>query len=430
MDKACGIVAEYNPFHNGHLHCLQEAKRLTGLPVIAVMSGSIMQRGEPAFMDKWTRARLAAICGADLVLELPAAFSLRSAQYFAQSAVSVLRACGIVTALACGVENPGYPFQALAQATVAPQFQTQLRNYLKNGLSYAAAMEKALLAAAVPDDAANHAISLGAAAKPKPLTAFSSPNDILALEYSKALLGTGIAAHYIRRTDSGYNSSDISAAENYASASAIRRACLDGSYTAAARLTPAPVAAMLAKASHNKYGYDERLLWQLLCYRLRLLTPEEIVARCTCSEGLENTLKQLQNCRSLAEALQKASSSRNSASRLRRLLLQLLFDRPRRVFEQQEPAYLRVLAFNEAGRGLLRQIKRAAALPVITKLGRSPWRGQSQAFKEQLKLDIAASDLWALLQEPQQDTGSDYYISPAYIKETILTQKKNQYTPK
>ena len=85
---ATGIVAEYNPFHNGHLYHLQQAKKITGQPVIVVMSGSFMQRGEPACADKWLRAELACSQGADLILELPAVFSLRSAQFFAHGAIS------------------------------------------------------------------------------------------------------------------------------------------------------------------------------------------------------------------------------------------------------------------------------------------------------------------------------------------------------
>ncbi len=101
MEKinATGVVAEYNPFHNGHLYQIQKAKAITGQPVIAVMSGSFMQRGEPAFLSKWLRAALACANGVDLVLELPCAFSLRSAQYFAQGAVRLLQATGCVKSL-------------------------------------------------------------------------------------------------------------------------------------------------------------------------------------------------------------------------------------------------------------------------------------------------------------------------------------------
>ena len=97
--KAVGIVAEYNPFHNGHRHHLQTTKNLTNLPVIAVMSGSFMQRGEPAFLDKWQRARLAVQNGVDLVVELPTAFSLRSAEFFASGAVQIMQAMGCVSHL-------------------------------------------------------------------------------------------------------------------------------------------------------------------------------------------------------------------------------------------------------------------------------------------------------------------------------------------
>lgn len=104
--QATGIVAEYNPFHKGHLHHLQRTKEITGQPVIVVMSGSFMQRGEPAFLSKWVRARLAAENGADLVIELPASFSLRSAEYFASGAVQLLQATGIVNTLSCGARLP------------------------------------------------------------------------------------------------------------------------------------------------------------------------------------------------------------------------------------------------------------------------------------------------------------------------------------
>lgn len=403
--KACGIVAEYNPFHNGHLHHLREAKRLTGLPVIAVMSGSIMQRGEPAFLDKWTRARLAALCGADLVLELPAAFSLRSAQYFAQGAVRLLQATGLVSALACGAETSGADFPALATLALSPSFQECLRRHIQSGLSYAAAMEKALQ----EQDAGG-----------RQLHSLRFPNDILALEYSKALHGSGIAPYYIQRTDAGYTSdaleniscSAINNAELCVSASTVRRVCREKRPELLSSLTPPAVAACLQKAT----GYDARLLWQLLCWRLRLLTPAAIAARCLCSEGLENVLKQMQNCSSLEAALAQAASARCPASRLRRLLLQLLLDKPRAYFLQQQPAYLRVLAFNGTGRSLLRQMKHTATLPVITKLGRNIMQERSEAFCQQLELELAASDLLALLQNPQQNAGSDFLTSPACVQ--------------
>ena len=204
--QATGIIAEYNPFHNGHLYHIQETKRLTQQPVIVVMSGSFMQRGEPAVLSKWQRASCAVQGGADLVLELPCVFTLRSAEFFAKGAVQLLAATGCVNTLACGTEHPQSDFKAAASLACSAEAQARLRKLLQNGLSYAQAWEKIL--------GAN--------------TAFRSPNDILALEYTKALLQTSadIQPLYLQRTDEGYNSTTIG--NSIASASAIRRAMADG----------------------------------------------------------------------------------------------------------------------------------------------------------------------------------------------------------
>ena len=197
MQQAAGIIAEYNPFHNGHLYHLQQTKEKTNLPVIIIMSGSIMQRGEPAFLDKWTRARLAVANGADLVIELPAAFSLRSAQYFAAGAVALLQACGCVSTLSCGTENPATDFAALASALTSSECSKLLQERLKRGLSYAAASEQVLQQLTGQD------------------IRLDTPNDILALEYSKALLRTDIKPIFIRRRHADYNDTVISEAQRY-----------------------------------------------------------------------------------------------------------------------------------------------------------------------------------------------------------------------
>lgn len=385
--QAAGIVAEYNPFHNGHLYHVQKTKSMTGLPVIAVMSGSFMQRGEPAFLNKWLRAELACANGVDLVLELPCAFSLRSAQYFAQGAVRTLEATGCVASLACGVETADRDFAALAERLADSAVQSQIRRLIQNGCGYAAACAQAA-------------------------DGISLPNDILALEYCKALRRSPIKPLWLQRQDQGYNSTEISG--NMASASAIRQALLQGD-VAWCQAVPSNVGAALTAA---RPGCDRQLLWQLLRYRLRLLTPGQIAERCQCSEGLENLLKQAAECSSADEALRRCVNKRYSAGRIRRLLCQLLFDKPRSLWEQQQPAYLRVLAFNDTGRQLLKIMKRTARLPIITKLGRAPAQNRSDAFAQQLELDLAATDLWSLLQYDGNfnKTGNDFLLSPRYIK--------------
>ncbi|EJW93160.1 protein containing DUF795, partial [gut metagenome] len=188
-------------------------------------------------------------------------------------------------------------------------------------------------------------------------------------EYSKALLNSTIHAIYLRRTDAGYNIRSIDS--TIASATAIR-----ADYKAQGSLwqhaVPANVKQFLMQ---NAAGYDEQLLWQLICYRLRILDAPAIAQYCQCSEGMENLLKQAVNCTSLAEALAAISQKRYPASRLRRTMLQLLLNRPRCCYEQTQPAYIRVLAFNDVGRQLLKECKAKAALPIITKLGKNPAQG-------------------------------------------------------
>lgn len=389
--QAVGIVAEYNPFHNGHLHHLEETKKLTSLPVIAVMSSSFMQRGEPAFMDKWQRARLAVENGVDLVLELPASFSLRSAEFFARGAVNILEATGCVTKLSCGTENPTTNFLELAKLVTSNQFSTVLQENLNQGLPYAAAYEKALQ-------------TLAGTSK------LNTPNDILALEYSKALLNTNITPLFIQREASNYNDETIEG--SIASATAIRKAFLENKISVLKNAVPKNV--WLALEKHN--ALNEKLLWNLVSYRLRLLTASEIASRCQCTEGLENLLKQAANCTSLEEAVTLCSNKRYPIARIRRLFMQLLLDKERCYLEQTAPAYIRVLAFSDVGRQLLKVMKETARLPIITKLGKNPTNGQSLAFTQQLELELAASDVLALIQNTPSPVGSDFLTSPYYFQ--------------
>lgn len=395
MINATGIIAEYNPFHNGHLYQLREAARLTAQPIIVVMSASFMQRGEPACLNKWLRAQLAVANGAALVLELPTNFSLRSAQFFASGAVQLFKATGCVSALACGVESPTIDFNSLAKNIMSPQAQQEIRKHLSEGKSYAVACN----------------MVLG--------NSFDKPNDILALEYTKALVNTNIKTFFIKRLDDGYNNRAITGVMS--SATAIRQA-LKNNDECWRQAVPASVAQALQEGHP---GYDEQLLWQLLRYRLRMLSVDDIADACQCSEGLENLLKQSAGCATLAQALQLCTSKRYTTSRIRRLFMQLLIDVPRWRWEEKSPAYLRVLAFNDTGRQLLKQMKASATLPIITGLTKN-WRyrlshlplRQQQIYTRQLELELKVTELWSLLQlNPALNrTGNDLLISPAYVK--------------
>ena len=416
MITATGIIAEYNPFHNGHLYQLREATRLTGQPVVVAMSASFMQRGEPACLSKWLRARLAVENGAALVLELPTAFSLRSAQFFASGGVQLLAATGSVNTLSCGVESPELDFGALAQRITSDAAQGRIRSLLSQGKSYAAACAAVLSEA---QQEAGVTAMQASSNEGKAFAGLTKPNDILALEYAKALQATDIKPLFIERRGDGYNDREISG--TMSSATAIRQA-LNNSNDGWQQAVPASVRQALLD---NAPGYDAALLWQLLRYKLRLMSVDAIADACQCSEGLENLLKDATACPSFAEALQLCTSKRYTTSRIRRLFMQLLLDVPRWRWEDNAPAYLRVLAFNDTGRQLLKQMKSTASLPIITGLYRNwPQRlqhlsmRQQQIYTQQLELELKATELWSLLQlNPDLNRyGNDYLISPSYVK--------------
>ena len=417
MIHATGIIAEYNPFHNGHLYQLREATRLTGQPVVVAMSASFMQRGEPACLSKWLRARLAVENGAALVLELPTAFSLRSAQFFASGGVQLLAATGSVNTLSCGVESPELDFGALAQRITSDAAQGRIRSLLSQGKSYAAACA-AVLGEAQQEDGVT--AMQASSNEGKAFAGLTKPNDILALEYAKALQATDIKPLFIERRGDGYNDREISG--TMSSATAIRQA-LNNSNDGWQQAVPASVRQALLD---NAPGYDAALLWQLLRYKLRLMSVDAIADACQCSEGLENLLKDAAACPSFAEALQLCTSKRYTTSRIRRLFMQLLLDVPRWRWEDNAPAYLRVLAFNDTGRQLLKQMKSTASLPIITGLYRNwPQRLQhlqlrhQQIYSHQLLLELRATELWSLLQlNPSLNrSGNDFLTSPAYVKQ-------------
>lgn len=384
--QAVGIVAEYNPFHNGHALHIRKTKEHFNEPIITVMSGSFVQRGEPAFLDKWTRARLAILGGANLVIELPTSFSLRSAEFFARGSIDLLNATGLVENISCGAEHPENNFSELAQTYYSRETQNLIKEYLKEGLSYAAASEKAIK------------------------QSLSSPNDILAFEYAKACLKSGLKLHTIEREGSGYNDRDINP---LSSASAIREAYNEGSMNMISCSMPTFVLDVL---QNIQAGYSKNRLWQLIQYSLVTKTPEEIAQITECSEGLENLLKKSEIAMSLDEALKICSSKRYSTSRIRRLFIQMLFNKHVSHIQQISPSYIRILAFDDTGRELLKEMKSKSILPIINKLGQHPAQGQSNAFRESIELDIAATNIRELVANANPQLSKDFLISPLYIK--------------
>ncbi|MEG2765296.1 MAG: nucleotidyltransferase family protein [Acidaminococcaceae bacterium] len=408
MDKqhAIGIIAEYNPFHNGHSWQLQQAQLAFGQrPILAVMSGNFMQRGTPALADKWARAALAVANGVDLVLELPTIFACRSAEHFARGAVQTLIATGCVSSLAFGCETEDYALLNQA-ANFSLENEGLLKAQLQQGHSYAAANQQVL-----------------AQLDPRLALISKSPNNILALEYLKQLTlnNSSIQPLPQKRHEAHYHDELIGG--GIASATAIRKEIFAQGFTPLVQKAVAPTtyATLQELSQAHRLGINEQTLELVSLFTLRSLTAPAILSACECSEGLENKFHAAAGACSLAAVLAQVKSKRYPASRIQRLLLQLLLSTPTLSFKQaltSSPSYLRVLAFNDTGRQLLKTMQTTATLPVLTKLGRHVLTDNKKSadFINALQLDITATNLYNFLQNKNFGYATDYTTSPLYCK--------------
>ena len=412
--RAVGIIAEYNPFHNGHLLHVAEARRASGLDaVVAVMSGQFVQRGEPAVFDKWSRAEMAVAGGVDLVVELPVAFAVRSAQFFAAGGVRLLAALGVVDKLCFGAEHPdAATLSTLAAATEDACVTLELRRRLGGGETYAAALGRTL-----------------AAHTGLPAAVVASPNNILAVEYVRAIAryAPDMVPLPIARRGAGYH--DTSIQGPIASATAVRQALLAGDMARAeAALPPASrvIAAALTASGRGPVSWED--FTPLALAALRRAPLAELGSLPEVSEGLEYKLKDAGREAGDAAALWALlKSKRYPRTRLQRLLVHALLASRKAdlaAWDECGPLYARVLAFGDRGRVLLRAMESAARVPVVTKTthfldGSRAACGPLPPPQAMLALDVAASDLYCLgMANPVwRRGGEDFRHSPRYMPE-------------
>lgn len=349
MRPAAGIIAEYNPFHLGHAHQLAALREALGpdCAVAAVMSGSFVQRGEPAILRKHARAEAAVRCGVNLVLELPAVYAVAPAETFAGGGAALLQAAGVFTHLCFGSESGDIDsLRAAAACLDSGACRTALRRLLGEGVTFAAARQ-----AAVREQAGPAADRLG------------TPNDNLAVEYLLALrrLGSSLEPLAVRRVGAGH---DSSAEDPFPSASLLRRKMLTGESwrqgvpEAAAAIAAAELSAGRGPASLKQ---GERSVLAVL----RGLRAEDFLPYDGGGEGLYRRFAQaVREGGSLEEVLALCKTRRYPMARLRRMALAACLRLPP---PPAEPPYLRVLAADRIGCALLGEMRKRAALPVITK---------------------------------------------------------------
>lgn len=329
--KFCAVVCEYNPFHNGHRYQLEQIRKLSGCDkILCLMSGNFTQRGEIAVLHKNIRARQAVECGADVVLELPAAFAVSPAELFAGGAVHILSSIPDVNALAFGCESgTEEDFLHAAKATLSEdkQFKTALKENMKDGTSYVKARTQAVLSLNTDIDEA----------------LLTSPNNILGVEYCRAILSSGakIKPLPIPRVGGGY--ADVALFKNFSSATALREA-LKAPDKKTLKLLKGNLPANVLRdlSDYRETSYKQAALCALL-----LKEAEEVMKCPDCSEGLENRLRSMVKSNpSYDVALGKVVSKRYTLSRLKRILLQNFLGLERKSVKDflESPLYCKVLA--------------------------------------------------------------------------------------
>ena len=383
---AVGIICEYNPFHAGHLHHIQETRRLTGDPdIICVMSGNYTQRGEPAVADKWVRTRMALAAGADLVLELPTLFSTGAAPDFARGAVALACGTNLIRCLSFGTEPGTEELLSLAADLMtehAELFSTYLKEALPREISFAKAREAAL----------TRLFSTFGGPDPSPLF---QPNAILGLEYLLALRqeASSITPLMIPRQSAGYHNLDPN--EALPSAAALRKLLQEHQDIGA--LLPESVrpgweqACVKGLAPVFPDAFSASLHRALLNH-----TPETLRRVVSVDEGLENRiLREAASYPSWDVLLQRLSTKRYPTARLRRALLNILLDiteEDRQAAGFPSPAYLRVLGFRREKEELLRSLSRQAFLPVVTSLSQLP--ELPPEARHSLEAEVRSSDIY------------------------------------
>lgn len=403
MSKVLGIIAEYNPFHNGHLFHLNESKKLTGYSyTVAIMSGNFTQRGNTSIIDKWSKAKSAIECGVDLVVELPVLYSTSSAENFAEGAIKILDSLKVVDYLSFGAETADINLLnniATVLNEEPKEYKSLLSEELKKGLSYPKARENALM------------IYLNDIKKYS--NVLSSPNNILGIEYIKALkkYNSIIQPIAMPRHESGHN--DLNYHGNIASSTAIRNITKNNGFDILRKLMPEPSYTNLIK--NIKVGHvvpDLSVFEKEIIFNLRKMSIYDISQLPDVSEGLEFAIKNAANsCNSLVELLNIIKSKRYTQTRIQRILLYSLLGITKKdiAISKKTQPYVRVLGFNEKGKYLISEVAKAnPKLNIITSVKKFTDKNLNRNLKSMLEKDIWATDVYTIGYEYDSWSNLDY----------------------
>lgn len=412
--KIIGIIAEYNPFHNGHAYQIRKVKEdLQADFVVVAMSGDFVQRGTPAIMNKYARAKMALSCGADLVLELPVLWATASAEYFAMAGVTLFEKMGCVDGICFGAETDDMDTLSMIAEVLVTEpdgYRTALSSYLKSGMAFPVARSQALcdyFASDVMNDShRNVAIDLDVIS-----SILNEPNNILAIEYLKALKrrDSSITPHAIKREGAGYHDTEITPADTdhipTASATAIRKV-LDtslittdpASFNELNDAMPISALDLLKEYSATKSLVSVNDFSSILGYKLLSSNINDMAGIGDSNTDVSNRLmKNRINFSSFEQFCERNKSKDITYSRISRILIHLLLNIKNSDYvfgkEVDYIPYLRILGFRKDASALLKELKNGSAVPVISKLADASSQLDSNALAL-LDKDIFAADLY------------------------------------
>ena len=400
-----GIIAEYNPFHAGHHIHISMTRELVGkdCPVIAVMSGGFVQRGDFAIFNKWARAEAAVMTlgGADLVLEIQTPFANATAEKFALNGVRMLEACGMVTHLSFGSEaGEVEPLEKIADYLLSDAFNDHIGEYMTGGTTFAAARQK--LADKDLGNIAEH---------------MKTPNNTLGIEYIKAIKKemSRMQPVTVRREGSEHDSEYHE--HGIASASKIRSMILGGqAYSAMKFLPEQSIEIAIREISRGTGPISLAMNSFAIMACLRKLKPEDFEKLPDVGEGLHMRIyNMLKNAGNINEAADIIKTKRYSHARIRRILMSAYLSITGEAAAMR-PQYLRVLAFNDTGRTLLRDMKETSRLPIITKP--ADMQQLDEDGKKLFEIEAVCTDLYSICcpSERYRMAGNDYRYSPKYLR--------------
>ncbi|RDY24860.1 nucleotidyltransferase [Romboutsia maritimum] len=418
-----GLVVEYNPFHNGHLYHLETSKKISNAThTVAIMSGNFLQRGEPALIDKYSRAKAAVLNGVDLVIELPTMFASQSAEIFAHGAIATLNSLNCISSICFGSEYGNIDVLSIISKILVnepSEFKVLLKKYLDEGMLFPTARSLALFEYINKNKLIN-------ISKESLTDILNSSNNILGIEYIKSLLKlkSTIKPYTITRIKSEYNSESITS--NICSATAIRKTlkdCCDISFTKS--VVPKDTYKVLNDKINNQFYpvFDEMFFDTLSSIIIRDIN--HLNNYFEVNEGIENKIyNNIFKSNSLNELQLAIKSKRYTLTKIKRTLNNILLgitkDDMNLVKNIDCLPYVRVLAFNDKGREILKSIKNNSEINIINKFSNISFSMNDEVFKTLINYDIKASNMYNFIYYKNNKNllkgPMDFYTTPIYVK--------------